>query len=169
VVGLLPAAAPLWLLSALMALVGLGGPTVSPPATAVLLDTVPHHQAGVASGVFNTSRQVGGALAVAVFGGLPDQPRHLRARGACEPADRRRRHGADRRPDPVPAAHHPTARGASMTDLTPTDPGEVLDLFGSAEQIEISTRRVGGTLRGFVPIWAVARRRRPVRAVVPWR
>lgn len=69
-VALLPASAPLWLLAALMILVGLGGPTVSPPATAVLLDTVPHRQAGVASGVFNTSRQVGGALAVAVFGGL---------------------------------------------------------------------------------------------------
>jgi EmrB/QacA subfamily drug resistance transporter len=69
-VPLLPTTAPLWLLSALMVLVGLGGPTVSPPATSVLLDTVPHHQAGVASGVFNTSRQVGGALAIAVFGGL---------------------------------------------------------------------------------------------------
>lgn len=73
-VGLLPATAPLWLLSVLMVLVGLGGPTVSPPATAVLLDTVPHHQAGVASGVFNTSRQVGGALAIAVFGGLLTNP-----------------------------------------------------------------------------------------------
>ncbi|TSD97397.1 MFS transporter [Skermania sp. ID1734] len=73
-VGLLPATAPLWLVSALMVLVGLGGPTVSPPATAVLLDTVPHHQAGVASGVFNTSRQIGGALAIAVFGGLLTNP-----------------------------------------------------------------------------------------------
>jgi MFS transporter, DHA2 family, methylenomycin A resistance protein len=73
-VGLLPATAPLWVLSALMVLVGLGGPTVSPPATAVLLDSVPHHQSGVASGVFNTSRQVGGALAVAVFGGLLTNP-----------------------------------------------------------------------------------------------
>jgi MFS transporter, DHA2 family, methylenomycin A resistance protein len=70
VIGLAPASAPLWMFAALMALVGLGGPTVSPPATAVLLDAVPHQQAGVASGVFNTSRQVGGALAVAVFGGL---------------------------------------------------------------------------------------------------
>ena len=47
---------------------------MSPPATAVLLDAVPRHLAGVASGVFNTSRQVGGALAVAVFGGLLAQP-----------------------------------------------------------------------------------------------
>jgi MFS family permease len=67
VIGLLPAAAPLWLLALLMMLVGLGGPTVSPPATAVLLDAVPERQAGVASGVFNTSRQVGGALAAAVL------------------------------------------------------------------------------------------------------
>ena len=73
-IGLLPAAAPLGLLAALMVLVGLGGPTVSPPATAVLLDAVAPGQAGVASGVFNTSRQVGGALAVAVFGGLLAHP-----------------------------------------------------------------------------------------------
>jgi MFS transporter, DHA2 family, methylenomycin A resistance protein len=74
VIGLLPASAPLGLLAASMVLVGLGGPTVSPPATAVLLDAVAHDQAGVASGVFNTSRQVGGALAVAVFGGLLAHP-----------------------------------------------------------------------------------------------
>jgi MFS family permease len=73
-IGLLPAAAPLRLLALLMMLVGLGGPTVSPPATAVLLDAVPERQAGVASGVFNTSRQVGGALAVAVFGALLARP-----------------------------------------------------------------------------------------------
>ena len=72
--GLLPASAPLGLLAASMVLVGLGGPTVSPPATAVLLNAVAHDQAGVASGVFNTSRQVGGALAVAVFGGLLAHP-----------------------------------------------------------------------------------------------
>jgi sugar phosphate permease len=41
-----------------------------PPTTAILLDSVPAERGGVASGVFNTSRQVGGALAVAVFGAL---------------------------------------------------------------------------------------------------
>ena len=43
-----------------------------------------------------------------------------------------------------------------MTNLTPTDPGHLLNLFGSAEEIEISTRRVGGTLRGYIPIWGAA-------------
>ncbi len=74
VLGFTSASIPLWALAALMMLVGLGGPTVSPPATAVLLDAVPAQQAGVASGVFNTSRQIGGALAVAVFGGLLTHP-----------------------------------------------------------------------------------------------
>ncbi len=62
--------APVWLLAALMVLAGLGGPLVMPPVTGVLLNSVPSHHAGTASGVFNTSRQVGGALAVAVFGVL---------------------------------------------------------------------------------------------------
>ena len=61
-------AAPLWLIAALMVLSGLAGPFVSPPTTAILLNSVPAHRGGIASGVFNTSRQVGGALAVAVFG-----------------------------------------------------------------------------------------------------
>jgi DHA2 family methylenomycin A resistance protein-like MFS transporter len=62
--------APVWVLSALMVLVGLAGPLVSPPITAVLLNSVPGHRAGTASGVYNTSRQLGGALAIAVFGAL---------------------------------------------------------------------------------------------------
>lgn len=37
---------------------------------AVLLNSVPDHRAGIASGVFNTSRQIGGAMAVAIFGAL---------------------------------------------------------------------------------------------------
>jgi EmrB/QacA subfamily drug resistance transporter len=65
---------PIWVLAGLMVLVGLAGPLVSPPVTAVLLNSVPGHRAGTASGVFNTSRQVGGALAVAVFGALLAHP-----------------------------------------------------------------------------------------------
>jgi MFS family permease len=64
------ATVPIGLVSGLMVLVGLGGPLVMPMTTAQLLHHVPRAQAGTASGVFNTSRQVGGALAVAVFGAL---------------------------------------------------------------------------------------------------
>jgi DHA2 family methylenomycin A resistance protein-like MFS transporter len=70
IVGLVPASTPVWALAGLMVVVGLAGPLIIPPITAVLLNSVPDHQAGTASGVFNTSRQLGGALAVAVFGAL---------------------------------------------------------------------------------------------------
>jgi MFS transporter, DHA2 family, methylenomycin A resistance protein len=66
--------APTWALSLIMVLVGLSGPLIMPPVTAVMLNSVPDRQAGVASGVFNTSRQLGGALAVAIFGALLAQP-----------------------------------------------------------------------------------------------
>ena len=60
--------------AALMLLVGLAGPLIMPPITALLLNSVPDSLAGTASGVFNTSRQLGGALAIAVFGALLDRP-----------------------------------------------------------------------------------------------
>jgi EmrB/QacA subfamily drug resistance transporter len=65
---------PVWGVALVMALVGVTGPMVMPPATSVLLDSVPSAQTGTASGVFNTSRQLGGALAVAVFGTLLARP-----------------------------------------------------------------------------------------------
>jgi EmrB/QacA subfamily drug resistance transporter len=61
----------------LMVPVGVAGPLVMPPVTAVLLNSVPDDLAGTTSGVFNTSRQLGGALAVAVFGALLAQPAGL--------------------------------------------------------------------------------------------
>jgi sugar phosphate permease len=70
ILAVVPSATPVWALALLMVLVGLAGPLVSPPVTAVLLNSVPGHRAGTASGVFNASRQIGGALAVAVFGAL---------------------------------------------------------------------------------------------------
>jgi MFS transporter, DHA2 family, methylenomycin A resistance protein len=74
VMALLPSPAPVPVLSALMIATGLAGPLVMPPVMALLLQAVPARQAGVASGVFNSSRQVGGALAIAVFGALLANP-----------------------------------------------------------------------------------------------
>lgn len=50
--------------------VGLGGGAAMPSATSLLLNAVPEARAGTASGVLNTSRQVGGAIAIAAFGAL---------------------------------------------------------------------------------------------------
>jgi EmrB/QacA subfamily drug resistance transporter len=74
VLAVLPATAPTWVTAVVMIFVGLGGPTVIPPVIAVLLGAVGPARAGTASGVLNTSRQLGGALAVAVFGALLTGP-----------------------------------------------------------------------------------------------
>ena len=62
--------APIWLLAALSILIGLGSALSVPTLTALLVNSVPAGRAGTASGVLNTCRQMGGALAVAVFGAL---------------------------------------------------------------------------------------------------
>lgn len=49
-------------------LTGAGGSVAMPPATSVVLASVPAERSGTASAVFNTFRQVGGAMAIAVFG-----------------------------------------------------------------------------------------------------
>ncbi|WP_372442830.1 MFS transporter [Actinomadura barringtoniae] len=59
-----------WVVAALMVPVGLGGALTVPALTAMLLDAVPADRAGTAGAVLNTGRQVGGAIAVAVFGAL---------------------------------------------------------------------------------------------------
>jgi DHA2 family methylenomycin A resistance protein-like MFS transporter len=50
--------------------IGAGGALAMPAVTGVVLDGVATAQAGTASAVFNTFRQVGGAVAIAVFGSL---------------------------------------------------------------------------------------------------
>jgi DHA2 family methylenomycin A resistance protein-like MFS transporter len=77
VLAVIGASAPIWLLAVLMIPVGICGPLAMQPTTAVLLESVPAARSGVASGVFNTSRQIGGALAVAVFGALLADRAHV--------------------------------------------------------------------------------------------
>ena len=71
-VGLLlaaPVGSPV-LTALLLVPVSLGGSVAMPAVTSVVLDSVPAERAGMASAVFNTFRQVGGAVAIAAFGGL---------------------------------------------------------------------------------------------------
>ena len=65
--------APVLLLVSLTIPVGAGSALTIPTITALLLGSVPVERAGTASGVLNTSRQLGGAMAVAVFGAFVAQ------------------------------------------------------------------------------------------------
>jgi DHA2 family methylenomycin A resistance protein-like MFS transporter len=58
------------LTAALLILIGPGGAVAMPVITGVVLDSVTPERAGTASAVFNTFRQIGGAVAIAVFGAL---------------------------------------------------------------------------------------------------
>lgn len=64
-----PLGSPL-LTAILLILIGPGGSIAMPAITSVVLDCVPPERAGTASAIFNTFRQVGGAVAIAVFGAL---------------------------------------------------------------------------------------------------
>jgi DHA2 family methylenomycin A resistance protein-like MFS transporter len=61
-------------MTSLLVLTGLGGSVAMPSVTGVVLAAVPQELAGTASAVFNTFRQVGGAVAIAVFGALIADP-----------------------------------------------------------------------------------------------
>ncbi len=54
--------------------IGAGGALAMPSVTSVVLDGVPAERAGTASAVFNTFRQVGGGVAIAVFGAFIANP-----------------------------------------------------------------------------------------------
>jgi DHA2 family methylenomycin A resistance protein-like MFS transporter len=58
------------LLAAALVPAGTGLGFAVPSLIVVLLDAIPADQAGMAAGLLNSSRQVGGTLAVAVFGAL---------------------------------------------------------------------------------------------------
>ncbi|MFF4494885.1 MFS transporter [Streptomyces sp. NPDC001272] len=67
---LLAAHTPLWLVLVLLLPLSTGGALAVPALTALLMDAVPPERAGTASGLLNSLRQTGGALAVALFGSL---------------------------------------------------------------------------------------------------
>jgi DHA2 family methylenomycin A resistance protein-like MFS transporter len=109
---LLPTGAPVWLASLLMVPVGVGGSFTVPPLTALVMNSIPAERAGVASGVLNTARQMGGSLGVAVFGrhrhtGQLHQRLAARLRHHSLAPDRSRRHC--RSASPERASEHQTS------------------------------------------------------------
>ncbi|MEE1928822.1 MFS transporter [Streptomyces sp. TRM 70351] len=67
---LLPSTIPVWAVAVLLMPVSFGGALAVPAMTGLMLASVPAERAGLASGVLNTFRQVGSAVAVAVYGAL---------------------------------------------------------------------------------------------------
>ncbi|WP_344584052.1 MFS transporter [Streptomyces lunalinharesii] len=70
----LTARTPVWLVLLLLLPLSTGGALAVPALTALLIDAVPGERAGTASGLLNSLRQTGGALAVALFGSLLSGP-----------------------------------------------------------------------------------------------
>ncbi|WP_346427472.1 MFS transporter [Bifidobacterium sp. SO4] len=65
---LTPRPIPVWVIATGLSVVGFGAAITTPAAAGVVLKSVNASQAGIASAMFNTFRQVGGAIGVAVFG-----------------------------------------------------------------------------------------------------
>ncbi|MGL6234645.1 MAG: MFS transporter [Segniliparus sp.] len=61
---------PSWITALLMVPLGIGGALATPALTSLMLDSVAVERAGTAAALFNTSRQTGGAMSIAVFGAL---------------------------------------------------------------------------------------------------
>ncbi|WP_432011207.1 MFS transporter [Streptomyces cucumeris] len=61
---------PPWVTALLMIPLGIGGSLAMPALTSLMLDSVAAERAGTAAALLNTSRQMGGALSIAVFGAL---------------------------------------------------------------------------------------------------
>jgi EmrB/QacA subfamily drug resistance transporter len=75
IVGLLLAAqldthSSYWLLLASYVLLGAGMGQTMPPSTSAIMSSLPMHKAGVGSAVNDTTREVGGALGIAILGSL---------------------------------------------------------------------------------------------------
>ena len=66
----LAAAAPYWALVVPLGLTGFGMAFVMPAATTAVVESAPSGRAGLASGVINTSRQIGSVIGVALLGSV---------------------------------------------------------------------------------------------------
>jgi MFS family permease len=60
----------IWVLEALFFVQGIGMGNIMPPATESIMASVPREKAGAGSAINNVSRQVGGALGIAVLGSV---------------------------------------------------------------------------------------------------
>ena len=69
-IALIQANAAVWWFTAVTSLMGIGGAFVWAPNAAVTMRGIAEHQTGAASGLYNTARQVGSVLGVALVGAV---------------------------------------------------------------------------------------------------
>lgn len=67
-IALIHTGAGVWWFTAVTSLLGIGGAFVWAPNAAVAMRGIPEHETGAASGLYNTARQVGSVLGVALVG-----------------------------------------------------------------------------------------------------
>ncbi|MDN8604497.1 MFS transporter [Corynebacterium ureicelerivorans] len=67
-IALIRTGAGVWWFTAVTSLLGIGGAFVWAPNAAVTMRGIPEHETGAASGLYNTARQVGSVLGVALVG-----------------------------------------------------------------------------------------------------
>ena len=68
---------PYYMLLLPLIFIGVGGSLTMPAATIAVINAAPEGRAGIASGAFNTSRQVGSLIGVAVFGTIINTAPHF--------------------------------------------------------------------------------------------
>jgi MFS transporter, DHA2 family, methylenomycin A resistance protein len=71
------AIASTWALALPLMMIGIGAGITTPAMSLSVLDSVPKTQSGLASGVLNSARQLGGVIGVAVLGALLGDPASL--------------------------------------------------------------------------------------------
>jgi MFS transporter, DHA2 family, methylenomycin A resistance protein len=58
-------------------LLGIGGGLTVPPMTSLLIESAPTYQAGIASGILSTARQLGSVVGIALFGAMLTSADHF--------------------------------------------------------------------------------------------
>jgi Na+/melibiose symporter-like transporter len=105
---------PIWVLVALFALLGVAFAHITPPATVIVMTSLPREKAGAGSAVTNVFRQCGGAMGTAVLGSLLAALYQHRVRGALGALPPARRRAASHS---VEAAHAVSGTGARAEAL----------------------------------------------------
>ncbi|MEV5953323.1 MFS transporter [Streptomyces sp. NPDC051987] len=91
---LLGRTSPIWVLEVLFAMLGVAFAHITPPATVVIMSSLPREKAGTGSAITNVFRQGGGALGTAVLGSLLAALYKHRVQGALDVLTPAQRHVA---------------------------------------------------------------------------